>query len=194
MTRLAITLTAAGILVAHQASAQEAKLPRVEVSGVVSAILPIAFEGSPSVVLGGGPKVTFNVWKRIGVELQAEVIGPTEGSALYGLYLAQAKIPITRASSGGRGLCITAGLAGAASYQNVHETRVARPDGSTVVHPGFRRFRADAPNTLIIGVSRDHVVSRQLSGTWGLQALGGGIGGIGVRASVGVTFGMGGYQ
>ena len=59
MTRTWLTL-AAGLLVASPARADDVKMPRVEVGGTISAIVPIVFEDSIGVVVGGGPRVTVN--------------------------------------------------------------------------------------------------------------------------------------
>jgi len=193
MTRTIVALATAGVLVAHDASAQEAPIPRVEVGGVVSAIVPFVSDGA-NVMIGGGPKLTVNIWRGIGIEVEADVVGPTESSGIYGLYLVQVKAPITRSGNGARGFSVTAGVAGAASYHRFDESRTPRPDGSVLVQPGYRRFRADSPNTLVFGIARDYVVDRLVSSTWGVQVLGGGIGIIGVRAYVGLTLGAGSYR
>jgi hypothetical protein len=145
-------------------------------------------------VVGGGPRVTVNLWRQIGIEMLAEAVGPVEGSGTFGYYLTQVKVPIRKSAGGARTLSLTAGVAGAASYQNIHETRIVRLDGSTIVHPGFQRFRVDTPNTFSVGVSGDRVFGRHASSGWAMQALIGPLAGFAVRASVGVSFGVGGYR
>ena len=193
MTRL-LLMIAAGVLVAGPARADDTRLPPVEFGGSLSAIVPVISEDGPTVVVGGGPRVTLNVSRRIAVELQAEALGPVESSGIWGLYLIQIKIPFRKSRGGERTLSLTAGAAGAASYQRFAETRIARHDGSTVVYPGYRRLRADAPNTLSIGVSRDHVLGCCAAGSVAVQTFIGPVGGLAVRASVGVSFGPGGYR
>ena len=168
--------------------------PRVEIGGTISGILPLVFDDGITVVVGGGPRVTVNVWRQIGIEMLVEAVGPAEGSGTFGYYLTQVKIPIRKSAGGARTLSLTAGVAGAGSYQRIHETRIVRLDGSTVVHPGFQRFRVASPRTLSVGVSGDHVFSRHASSVWAMQAFIGSLGGIAVRASVGVSFGVGGYR
>ena len=194
MTRLWLTLAAAGILAASPVAADDVKVPRVEIGGSVSGILPILSEDGIAVVIGAGPRMTVNVGKGIRLELTAEVVGPTDSSGTYGFYLTQVKVPIGNSASRASTLYITAGAAGAASYQRFDESRRGRPDGSTVVNPGFRRFLADAPNTLSVGVSQDRVLNRKLAASWGLQTFIGNIGGVAVRGSVGLSFGFGGYR
>jgi hypothetical protein len=109
------------------------KPPRVEIGGVVSGILPIVSEDGPSVVVGGGPSVTVNLWRQIGIEMLAEAVGPVESSGTFGYYLTQVKIPLRKSAAGARTLSLTAGVAGGASYERIHERRVVRLDGSTVV-------------------------------------------------------------
>jgi len=203
MTRLWLTLAAAGILAASPVAPAEAtasldaddvKMSRFEIGGSASAILPIVSEDVPTVVMGGGPRVTINVAPWMGIELLAEALGPVEDQGTFGVYMTQVKVPVSRSAGGGRTLSLTVGAAGAASYQVFPETRRVRFDGSTVVHPGYRRFRAVAPNSLSVGMSGRHVLSRLAAGTWDLQGLIGAVGGIAVRASVGVSFGIGGYR
>ena len=79
-------------------------------------------------------------------------------------------------------------------YRQAPETRSPRLDGSTVVYPGYRTFRATAPTTFAIGIGRAEVVNRRVATRVGVQAYLGSLGGIAVRASVGVSFGVGGYR
>jgi len=197
MTCLCLSLATAVTLAASPVSPDEASSrsrARVEIGGVVSGILPIVSEDGPPVVVGGGPSVTVNLWRQIGIEMLAEAVGPVESSGTFGYYLTQVKVPIRKSSSGGRALSLTAGVAGAASYERIHERRIVRLDGSTVVHPGFERLRVATPNTLSVGVSGDHVFSRHASSVWAMQALIGPLAGVALRASVGVSFGVGGFR
>ena len=193
MTRLWLTL-ATGILAASPVAADDVKVPRVQIGGSVSGILPIAAEDGFAVVVGAGPKLTVDVWKGIRVELTAEVVGPTESSGTYAFYLTEVKVPIRTRDGGARTLFVTAGAAGAASYQRFDETRRTRPDGSTIVNPGFQRFLASAPSNLTIGISQDHVLNRKVAASWALHTFIGDIGGLAVRGSVGLSFGIGGYR
>ena len=86
------------------------------------------------------------------------------------------------------------GAAGGASYQHIREARISRPDGSTVVHPAFRRYRTTPPNSLVFGVSQDFVANRHTAFSWGLQTFIGDVGGFAVRGTFGVSFGVGGYR
>jgi hypothetical protein len=204
MTCLCLTLATAVVLAASAeapachdeaaARSRACKPPRVEIGGVVSGILPIVSEDGTPVVVGGGPRVAVHLWRQIGIELLAEAVGPVESSGTFGYYLTQVKIPIRKSAGGARTLSLTAGVAGGASYERIHERRIVRLDGSTVVHPGFQRFRVDTPRTLSVGVSGDRVFSRHASSVWAMQALIGPLAGVAVRASVGVSFGVGGFR
>jgi hypothetical protein len=91
-------------------------------------------------------------------------------------------------------MSFTVGAAGLASYRLTRETRIARLDGSAVVYPGFRRFQVTSPTTFSIGVARQAVFGRSFSNSLAIQAYIGPVGGIAVRASLGVSFGVGGYR
>jgi hypothetical protein len=189
MTRL-ILMLALGVL----SSSPDAAAQRLEIGGNASAILPVVSGDGPAVVAGGGPRVTINVAPWIAVELLAEALGPVEASSIFGVYGSQVKIPVKRSPDRGRMLSFTVGAVGAASYQRFPETRRVRFDGSTIVHPGYRRFRTSAPNALSLGVSGRHRFNRRAAGMWDLQALIGELSGIAARASFGVSFGIGGYR
>ena len=194
MIRLWLTLGAAGILAASPARAQDLTPPRLEIGGTVSGILPIVYEDGPAVLASAGPRVTVNVTPRFGVELSAEVLGPVEFSGTMALYQTQLTLPIRKSRDGERTMSFTVGAVGLASYRLTRETRIARLDGSTVVYPGYRRFQATAPNTFSIGVAREAVFGRSFSSSLAIQGYIGGIGGVALRASVGVSFGVGGYR
>lgn len=188
-----VTLVAV-ILTASSATAQEARMPRVELGGNISGFLPIYFPDGPIVLVGAGPRVGLNLSRKIGLQVYVDALGPTEVSGTNGLYAADVKIPLRRSRGGQRTLSLTAGVTAPFHYSHVPERRVKRPDGSIVVQEAFRRFRAEAPATLIAGVARDHAFSRYTSANFMLQALVGPIGGVAVRAAMGVTFGPGGYR
>jgi len=194
MIRLWLTLGAAGILAASPARAQDLTPPRLEIGGTVSGILPIVYDDGPAVLASAGPRVTVNVTPRFGVELSAEVLGPVEFSGTMALYQTQLTLPIRKSRDGERTMSFTVGAVGLASYRTTRETRIARLDGSTVVYPGYRRFQATAPNTLSIGVARAAVFGRSFSSSLAIQGYLGGVGGLALRASVGVSFGVGGYR
>jgi hypothetical protein len=183
-----LALAAAGILAASPAEAQDVRGPRVEFGGNLSVLAGLG------IVVGGGPQVTVNVTRRIAVELLADVIGPVEGSGTTALYIAQLELPITRSRGGHRTWSLTVGAGGGIWYNRFRETRVARPDGSIVVYPAYRQFRAQSPNTISVGVAREQVLGRHASASLALQAVAGGFGGLGVRAAAGVSFGAGRYR
>jgi hypothetical protein len=179
------------ILTGSVARADEIKRPRLEIGGNVSAIVPIAAE-SPRVVLGGGPHVTVNLGRRVAVEVLAEMVGPTECSDTFGLYLGHFKFAIRQSSTAA--LSVTVGAAGSFRYARRGEVRAPRLDGSVVVHPGYRQFRADGPGTLSVGLARDRILHRHAATSFGVQTLFGSVGGFAVRASVSISFGVSGYR
>jgi hypothetical protein len=181
------------ILVASPVRAEEARSPRFELGGTFSGIVPIVADG-PAVVLGVGPRVTFNVTPRFGLELLAEVVGPVESSGTTALYQSQLKIAVRRSRDAKRTVSFTVGAAGSAAYQRAPETRIARLDGSTVVHPGYRRFRATAPGNLVVGVARERVCHRLASSCVAVHGYVGPMAGMAVRVSIGVSLGIGGYR
>ena len=195
MERPWLTLVAlAWTLAAWPARAQEVDPPRLEIGGIVSGLVAFAFEDGPVVVGGGGPRVTVNVTRQVAIDLSAEVIGPTESSGTTALYQTQLEFPVRRSPDGKRTLSVTVGAAGIAYYRRAPEFRLPRLDGSMVVYPGYRTFRIAAPTTLAIGVARKEVVSRHVATCFALQTYLGSLGGFAVRASVGVSFGVGGYR
>ena len=195
MKRLWLTLAAAaGVLAASPARGQEVSPPHLEIGGNVSGIVAFGFDDGAAVVGGGGPRVTINVTPRLAIDLSAEVIGPTESSGTTALYQTQLELPIRRSPDGKRTLSFTVGAAGTAWYRRAPERRNLRLDGSTVVYPEYRTFQVSAPTTLAIGVAREEVVGRHLATCFSLQTYLGSLAGIAVRASVGVSFGVGGYR
>ena len=195
MKRLWLTLAAAaGVLAASPARGQEVSPPHLEIGGNVSGIVAFGFDDGAALVGGGGPRLTLNITPRLAIDLSAEVIGPTESSGTTALYQTELELPIRRSSDGKRTLSFTVGAAGTAWYRRAPETRIPRLDGSTVVYPEYRTLQVSAPTTLAIGVAREEVVGRHVSTCFALQTYLGSIGGIAVRASVGVSFGAGGYR
>jgi hypothetical protein len=194
MIRLWLTLGTAGILAASPARAQDVTPPRFEIGGSFSGILPIVYEDGPAILASAGPRVTVNLTPRFGVDLLAEVLGPVEFSGTMALYQTQLKLPFRTSRDGQRTMSFTVGAVGLASYRRTRETRIGRLDGSTVVYPGFRRFQATGPTTFSIGVAHDAVFGRSFSSSLAMQGYIGPVGGIAVRASVGVSFGIGGYR
>ena len=195
MRRLWLTLVAvAGVLAGSAARGQDLSPPRVEIGGSVSGVVPIYFEDGPAVLGGAGPRITVNLTPRVAIDLLAEVIGPVESSGQYALYQTQLALPIRRSLDGKRTLSFTAGAAGSAWYRHAPEFRNPRLDGSTVVYPSYRTFRVSAPTTVAIGLEREEVVGRHVSTCFALQTYLGSLGGFALRASVGVSFGAGGYR
>jgi hypothetical protein len=195
MRRPWLTLAAvAGVLAASPARGQEVRAPHLEIGGNVAGLVAFGFEDGSGVVGGGGPRVTINLTPRLAIDLSAGIIGPAGSPGTTALYQSQLEFPIQRSADGKRTISVTAGAAGLAWYRRAPEHRLPRLDGSTVVYPGYRTFRVTAPTTVAIGVARKEVVSRHVSTCLALQTYLGSLGGIAVRASFGVSFGVGGYR
>jgi hypothetical protein len=189
-----LTLTVL-ILTARAAAAQNADLPRVEIGGNLSALVPIVYADGPVFLAGGGPRLGVNISRDIGLQTWAEAIGPFgDRSGVTGLYAAEFKFPLRRARSGQRTLSFTAGATGTFHYARRPEHRLPRPDGSTVVTPGYRQLRVGGPKTLILGLVRDHTFTRRGSVSTSVQLLAGEMAGIALRGALGVSFGAGGLR
>ena len=194
MQRLSVTLlAAAGILSAMPARAQDIRTPRLEIGATFSGIVPLVIADGPGIVGGVGPRVTVNVSPRFALEGLADVLGGLESYGTTALYQAQLKYALRKARAG-RAMSFTVGAAGLAWYDHGDETRITRPDRSIAVYPGYRRFRVRPPDTLSAGLAREEVFGRHTSSYLAIQAYFGAIGGIALRASVGLSFGIGGYR
>lgn len=194
MRRLWWLVAASGVLAASPVYAQDVTPPRVEIGGSLSGVLPILSGDGPVIVLGGGPRIAVNLTRSLALEALGEAVGPTEGSGTLALYEVQIKYALSRSADGKRTLSVTAGAAGTAYYQHFRETRIVRLDGSTVVYPGYRRYRATAPYTLGVGVSHERLLGRRTSSRFDLQGYVGSIGGLALRAAAGLSFGIGGSR
>ncbi len=194
MQRLWLTLlAAAGILAASPARAQDPRAPRLEIGATFSGIVPIVIEDGPPIVAGAGPRVAVNVSRRLGLEGLADVLTGLESYGTTALYQTQLKYAL-RKTRAGRVVSFTVGAAGLAWYDRVHDTRVTRPDRSIAVYPGYRRFRVRPPTTLCAGLAREQIFGRRTSSYLAIQGYVGAVGGVAVRASVGLSFGIGGYR
>ena len=193
MTRLWLTLTA--LAAAVPAAAQPAPVPRVEIGGAVSAVLPIVFEDGPTVVAGAGPRLTLNLTPGLGVDIYGEAFGSFDSAtSTYGVYGLDLALPLRRSVSGRADLSIVVGAAGRFSYTRAGEHRVTRLDGSIAVHPAYQRLRSDAPTTLSLGVRRRLVVGRRAAVMMAAGTYFGSLGGFAARVTAGLFFGTGGYR
>jgi hypothetical protein len=182
-------LTLAVILIALPARAQDMGTPWAELGGNASVLVPILIEDGPFLVVGGGPRLGLPITRRLEIEALAEVLGPVEGSDATGFYLTQLKLRI--GTSRPRPWWFTAGAGGGIAYTHFSEQRSPRLDGSTVVHPAYRRLRVQAPNTISAGVEWPRRLGRYASGSVALQVLVGPFSGFAVRAGAGMSLGLG---
>jgi len=181
----------AGILSATPARAQDLRTPRLEIGATFSGIVPLVTTDGPGIVGGVGPRVTVNVSPRFALEGLADVLGGLESYGTTVLYQSQLKYAVRKAREGPV-LSFTVGAAGLAWYDRVHETRVTRPDRSIAVYPGSRRFRVNPPYTFSAGLAREQVFGRHTSSCLAVQGYVGELGGVALRASLGLSFGIGG--
>ena len=186
-------LTIGAVLAAAPAFAQEVVTPPVEIGVMASGIVPVSFDGGAFGMAAGGASVTFNITRRIGVEAIGEIVGPTDSSALYGLYQLQGRFPIQRNADGSAVWFITGGFGGSFYTQHQNEHRQSRPDGSIVVYPSFRETEIDPPRLISAGLSHRRVLNGHVSLLLSTQVLFGS-GGIAPRASAGLSFGVRKYR
>jgi len=186
-------LTAAGILAATPARAQDLRTPRLEIGATFSGIVPLVVTDGPGIVGGVGPRVTVNLSPRFALEGLADVLGGLESYGTTVLYQTQLKYAVRKARAGPV-LSFTVGAAGLAWYDHGDETRITRPDRSIGVYPGYRGFRVNPPYTFSAGLAREQVFGRHASSYLAVQGYVGEVGGIALRASVGLSFGIGGYR
>jgi hypothetical protein len=192
--RSIFVLAVVGTLFGRPVRAQDLHVPRVEIGGNLSGVLT-AFSGGegPFMLLGGGPRLTANLSPRVSLEFLGDIVVPEVNSGHTGFYLAQVKLPFMTTGGGGT-LSFTIGASGIFSYQHFGEVRKPRPDGSTVVHPGYDRFRATPLNNIALGLTREEAISRHVGGSLAVQALLGPSTGFSVRLAAGISFGPGGYR
>ena len=86
---------------------------------------------------------------------------------------------------------MTAGVLGPFHHLRQTERRDQRPDGSTVVWPGYTSFGVGRPAIGTIGVGVERHVKRHLGVRADLQAFAGS-GGVGLRTGVGLSIPLGG--
>jgi hypothetical protein len=190
---LLLTLTTA-VLTSTAANAQDMAMPRFEFGAVASGLVLAAVgDGGGLVLVGGGPTVTVGLTRRIRLDVRAEVLGPNEGSGLYGIYEAQFRFPLRPSPDGAPSLSLSAGIGGLFSYYRLREQRTTRPDGSIVVFPGYREMRATVPRMVTIGISNQRIVSRRASAIFGADMIVG-EGALVARATAGVSFGARRYR
>jgi hypothetical protein len=187
---LAVTL---GTILAAPARAEQIGAPRFEIGGTLSGVVPVHLADGPAIVASVGPRISVPVLPRLRVEALVEAMGPGE-SAAGALYETQLRLAVRKSPDRGRVISLTVGAAGAALYERVRERRDVRPDQSTVVYPGYQRFRVTAPSAFTVGVVRDQVLARHISGSLGLQGYFSRLGGVALRISLGLSFGVGGRR
>ena len=187
-------LAVAATFFARPVRAQDLHVPRVEIGGNLSGVLTAFFGGEgPFMLVGAGPRITANVSPRVSLEFLAEIVVPEVNSGRTGFYLTQVKLPFMTTGGGGT-LSFTIGAAGTFSYQHFSEVRKSRPDGSTVVFPGYDKFRATPFNNIALGLTREEAISRHVGGSLAVQALLGPSTGFSLRLAAGISFGPGGYK
>lgn len=161
---------------------------RLEVGGQVGVIE--VYPGA-AVLFLGGPRLTVNFTASDALEAVAEAAGPLEDSGLHGLYGLQYKRRLGARVAARRAWFVTAGVLGALRYLRQPEGREQRPDGSTVVWPGYTSFTVRPPMIGTIGVGVERHMKRHLGVRADMQAFASS-GGVGIRAGVGLSIPLGG--
>ena len=193
MTTHTLAVAVAAVLIATRAGAQEARLPRVEVGAVGSGLLIAPVEdGGVLALVGGGPSITIGITQRIRVDVRAQILGPNQGTDVYGLYETVIRFPVTR-SAAAPALSMTAGVSGFFSFYRFREYRTQRRDGSVIVYLPQRGLQATVPRIGSVGLAHQRIVSSRLSVLLGADALVG-RGAILARGTVGLSFGTRRYR
>ena len=166
--------------------------PRLEVGTSGGAVT--ALGGDAALFLVAGPRLTFNATPRDALEVVAEILGPSEYSGLFGVYLIQYK-RVLRPHSERRGAAfLTAGAGGDFRYNRVEEYRSGRPDGSVLVEPPYTHARLSRPVFVAIGVGFERVLARYAALRSDLQILAFEFESVGLRGTLGITVPIGGYR
>ena len=161
---------------------------RVEVGAQVGALSVY-----PGAAIFGvfGPRLTLNLTSRDAFETIAEAAGGVEDAGLHGLYGVQYKRTLGSRVLRPRTWFATAGVLGSFRHYRQREWKDQRPDGSTVVWPGYRSFTMRKPTIATIGLGVERQVRPHLALRADAQAFAGS-GGVGVRVAAGVSVPIGG--
>ena len=89
MQRLWLMRAVTGSFAASPVGAQDVSPPRFQLGGIFSGTVPVVFDDGPTIVLGVGPRVTFNLTSTLGLDVMAEVVGPIEYSGTLAVYQSQ---------------------------------------------------------------------------------------------------------
>lgn len=187
-THTLAALAVAAALIAAPARAQDAA-PRFEVGVVGSGLLVAPLVDGPLGLVGGGPSITIGVTPRVRLDVRAQIVGPNEGSGVYGLYEALVRFPLGSPGNQ-RALSMTAGIVGSFSYYRVREYRTTLYDGSVIVYPARRDLHVALPRLGSAGIVHQRLLSRRLAMLLGADALVGS-GAIVARGTMGLSFGLG---
>jgi hypothetical protein len=172
--------------------------PRLEMTaewGLMGGMIDVSdLYGDPQLGLSGvGADVRVRLTPRVGVGIRGLVAigGEVAHSQFYDL--AAIVHPI---SSGRSHTFLRFGAGGHHEFRDVPESRRTNQDHSTTVFPAYHHHKLTAPNFLVAGAGITRVISRRLGMTVEVDAVAGpGVGGgVGVRASAGITLPLGGYR
>jgi hypothetical protein len=166
--------------------------PRIEfgVQGDATAFLS---EGG-AFLPGAGGRLTINVTRLDALEFIGDFIPDLDDPGLWGLYAFQYKRVVRQGDRRRNAIFATVGMSGLFRYYRSQEYRQARPDGSTVVRPAYRSAELTWPYFFAGGVGSEGVVARYAAVRAEVQGYVGYFGLVGVRAVVGVSIPIGGYD
>jgi hypothetical protein len=164
--------------------------PRFEIGGGGGAIAAIS--GGGGVLIAVGPRLSINLTDRTGVDLMGDIVGPTESSALYGLYTIQIRQVIRTGGPSRAAIFVTAGTVGGFEYDRVPERRDQRRDGSVVVYRAYTEAEVTRPLGFSGGVGMQRVLARYAAFRADLQAMMPFDGLLLVRGTLGVSMPIGG--
>jgi hypothetical protein len=190
---LSLSLAAACVLVAATVSAQDFAPPPVEIGVTGSGLIVASFEGGAAGRGGAGAAVILNLSRRVRIDVLGDAVLPGDASAFSGLYQIQARFPVRTAPDLLQTFSVTVGAAGLYSRDRFREIRIPRADGSILVRPAFTRTRVTPPRLATAGVAHHRVLSARTSLILATQVLFG-EGGIALRGSAGIAFGVRRYR
>jgi hypothetical protein len=190
--RLVLTLVAGlGWPAAVFADQPQQTVPRFELGGSAGLFTAISREG-PFAIVTWGPRLSVNAGDRIGFDLVAEIVSPTESGALYGIYGIQIRQVLRPEGPRQSAIFVTGGVFGAFEYERIPERKVKRPDGSVVIYQASTGAEVTWPSGLSGGIGMRRVFARYAAFRADAQAMIGFVGVFAVRGTLGVSVPIGG--
>ena len=183
------------LLYSLTAAAQEVRVPPVELGGQLTGIGALG-EGLHMLAMVG-PRVTINLSQRNALELSGDVMWPSGGQRLDGLYFVQYKRTLNARSESDRNTAfITTGTGGYFFTSRIGERHQRRVDGSVVVFPARTHSKLSAMRLATFNLGLEHRLNKRLSARveGGALALLDQNGFIGFRLMGSMSMPIGGYR